>query len=104
MANQYTNKPSDKNKYIANKVMENLNSKVKASAKTYRDHKVRVIRAIKKKFSGEALDSQVHQLKSQEASEINNRGIDAQLDYLITEAGLDYVEDYYLRKPDSNNE
>ncbi|MEW6545198.1 MAG: hypothetical protein AB1411_16540 [Nitrospirota bacterium] len=35
----------------------------------------------------DALDSLVHDMKSQEASAINNEGIEGQLDYLIESAG-----------------
>jgi hypothetical protein len=34
-------------------------------------------------FGGEKLDEFVHDAKSQEASDINNGGIDAQIDYLL---------------------
>ncbi len=37
------------------------------------------------------LDDDVHQIKSLEASKINNAGISAQLDYLFQEHGLDWL-------------
>jgi hypothetical protein len=39
------------------------------------------------------LDDLVIELKSNEASELNNAGTDAQLDYLIEAGGLPWVED-----------
>lgn len=38
------------------------------------------------------LDDLVHDAKSQEASNINNAGFDAQFDYLIKALGVDWAE------------
>ena len=39
------------------------------------------------------LDDTVHELKSVEATEINNNGVSAQLDYIIARAGVSFLED-----------
>ena len=38
------------------------------------------------------LDSHVHELKSQEASDINNSGLRDQFNYLCDRGGVDWVE------------
>jgi hypothetical protein len=43
-------------------------------------------------FKPEMIDDHVHELKSAEAAGINNAGLEAQFDYLIDEAGADWVE------------
>jgi hypothetical protein len=42
------------------------------------------------------LDDHVHELKSREASVINNAGMAEQFDYLYTEAGADWIESALL--------
>ena len=46
----------------------------------------------KNRFKSEDIDEHIHQLKSVEASDINNDGLGAQFDYLIVTAGPDFVE------------
>lgn len=41
---------------------------------------------------GDALDEIVHHAKSQEASNINNGGLDEQVQFLISEGGCSYEE------------
>ena len=42
-------------------------------------------------YASEDLDSFVHELKSMEAAEINNKGINAQLEYMAEAGGLDWM-------------
>ena len=39
------------------------------------------------------LDDIVHNLKSQEASTINNDGVDSQLDYILSKSSLEWLEE-----------
>lgn len=55
-----------------------------------------LFRAIKARYSEADLDDEVHQAKSQEASDINNQGIDVQLEYLEEVGGLGFLEEYFL--------
>jgi len=56
-----------------------------------------VFRKIKERFDSIDFDSHVHELKSQEASEINNAGLDAQLEYLEEVAGVDWLIEVFLQ-------
>jgi hypothetical protein len=47
------------------------------------------------------LDEQVHEAKAQEASSINNAGIEAQLSYLLRYGGLEWLREYF--SPDLND-
>jgi len=62
------------------------------------DKRKRVFAAIKAKYEDADLDDQVHEIMTLRASEINNEGIDAQLEFLATECGLKWLEDYYLKE------
>ena len=42
--------------------------------------------------NGIDLDDEVHDSKAEEASEINNRGSQDQIDYLVSMHGVDYVK------------
>ena len=42
---------------------------------------------------GITLDDIVHNLKSQEASTINNDGVDSQLDYILSKSSLEWLEE-----------
>jgi hypothetical protein len=52
---------------------------------------------IKAKFSTEDLCDHVIELKAQEACDINNQGIDDQLEYLYSEGGHDWMEELFVR-------
>lgn len=39
------------------------------------------------------LDSEVHELKSQEASDINNAGLGSQLEFLLEKCGESFLQD-----------
>ena len=43
-------------------------------------------------FKPEMVDEFIHELKSGEAADINNAGLEEQFDYLIQHAGPDWVE------------
>jgi hypothetical protein len=58
--------------------------------------KKEILQKIRERYTSIDLDEHVHELKSQEASEINNRGMDYQLHYLITERGVDWLEKVFL--------
>lgn len=45
----------------------------------------------KEKFNSEDLDDFVLDLKSDEASDINNSGIDSQLEYMLESGGIKYM-------------
>jgi len=47
-------------------------------------------------FSGSCLDEVVHDLKSEEASDINNDGIDTQCKYIVKQCGLKRLEELVL--------
>jgi len=47
--------------------------------------------AIRARYSASDLDSHVIELKNCEASEINNAGVDAQLEYLEEAAGIAWL-------------
>ena len=44
------------------------------------------------RFESEDLDEHVYELKSQEASVINNSGLQEQFNYLCDSGGIDWVE------------
>jgi hypothetical protein len=50
------------------------------------------------------LDSHVHELKAQEASDINNSSFEEQVRYLIEHAGADWVRDALLDDPPGDAE
>ena len=60
--------------------------------------KAKVFKEIKDWYGPEDLDSHVHIVKSEEASAINNSGIDAQLEYLSEQCGLNWLIDTFLDK------
>lgn len=51
-----------------------------------------------KVFTSEMIDDYVHDLKSEEASGLNNQGLEAQFDYLIDAAGPDWMEQLIIEK------
>ncbi len=53
--------------------------------------KQEVFKQIKEKYSSVDLDNHVHDLKSAEASYINNAGIGAQLEYLEAATDLNWL-------------
>ena len=55
-----------------------------------------VLAAIRARYDSSDLDSHVIELKNCEASEINNRGLDAQLEYLEQTAGIDCLAQVFL--------
>jgi len=59
--------------------------------------KKQVFKQIKEIVGEFDLDEEVHEFKSLEASKINNEGINAQLEYLEKEAGLDWLIETYLK-------
>jgi len=59
-------------------------------------NKNEVLKKIREKHTSADLDDHVHELKSQEAAEINNRGVDFQLHYLMTECGQSWLEKMFL--------
>lgn len=62
------------------------------------ERKKRIFKAIKEKYEDADLDDQVHEIMTLKAAAINNDGIDAQLEFLAQEAGLKWLEDYYLKE------
>ncbi len=46
-----------------------------------------------------SLDCFVAELKAQEAANVNNEGLDAQLAFMVESGGLDWVEDSIYHKP-----
>jgi hypothetical protein len=50
------------------------------------------------------LDDHVHELKSNEASTINNTGIEAQVEYLMEQAGEDWVREIFVDSVKLTNE
>ena len=59
-------------------------------------HEKDILAHIKARYSSEDLDSEVFQTKSREASDINNGGIDKQLEFLVEAWGLGALETYFL--------
>ena len=55
----------------------------------------KIFKDIKSKYDSADLDDEVHALMSQKASNINNAGIDAQLEFLADEAGLEWLKEYF---------
>ena len=53
--------------------------------------KEQIFDAIRARYDSSDLDSHVIELKDREAAEINNAGIDAQLEYLEEVAGIDWL-------------
>lgn len=62
----------------------------------YQKRRKDVFKRIKDKYEDCDLDDQVHEIMSLKASAINNAGVDAQLEFLAKEAGLDWLEKFYL--------
>jgi len=56
-----------------------------------------IFKQIKKHFSAEDLDEHIHELKCEEAADINNSGIDTQLEYLYEKAGADWLIEIFCR-------
>lgn len=59
-----------------------------------------LIREISLRHTPEDLDDHVHELKSKEASTINNTGIEAQICYLVEQGGEEWVREVFLPKED----
>lgn len=58
---------------------------------------IKIFKELFKKLSTTDLDDYVHDIKSQEATNINNAGLHAQLVYLETTRGLDWLIDTFLK-------
>lgn len=71
-------------------------AKKKYKLADYNKRRSDIFKRIKAKYEDCDLDGQVHEIMSLKASAINNEGLDAQLDFLAKEAGLDWLEEYYL--------
>jgi hypothetical protein len=56
----------------------------------------KVLQAIEARYEPADLDDHVHELKSREASDINNAGIDEQVKYLLDAGGLQWVIETFL--------
>lgn len=59
-----------------------------------------LIREISLRHNSEDLDDHVHELKSKEASAINNAGIEEQVKYLVQEGGEEWVREIFLPEED----
>ena len=55
-----------------------------------------ILAAIRSRYDSSDLDSHVIELKNCEAREINNSGLDAQLEYLEQAAGIDWLAHAFL--------
>lgn len=55
--------------------------------------KADLIRKVAKRFNDGDLDSHVIEIKSQEASEINNQGVIGQVEFLHDSCGADWLEE-----------
>ena len=56
----------------------------------------KVFNAMLKKYGDGDLDDAVHEIMSIKASRLNNEGIHAQLDFLADEAGIHWLNEYFL--------
>lgn len=63
-----------------------------------------LIEAVMKRFNSSDFDDHIHELKSKEASAINNAGPEEQLKYLIEQCGEDWVREVFLPKTDLPDE
>lgn len=63
-----------------------------------------LIKAVVKRFDSSDFDEHIHELKSKEASAINNLGPEEQVNYLIEECGEDWVREVFLPKVDAEPE
>lgn len=59
--------------------------------------KAEVFKKIQEKYGPEDLDDHVHEFKSGKASDINNYGMESQLEYLHESAGLNWLEKVFLK-------
>jgi hypothetical protein len=57
-----------------------------------------LVREIGLRHVPEDLDDHVHELKSKEASDINNTSLEAQVSYLVEAAGEEWVREVFLPK------
>jgi len=60
--------------------------------------KIKIFKEIKSWYRSEDLDIHIHELKANEASEINNNGIDTQLEFLANSCGLDWLVKTFLKE------
>lgn len=60
------------------------------------ERKQAVFKAIREKYSPEDLDEHVQEIFLLKAGEINNGGIDAQLEFLAHESSLAWLEEMFL--------
>lgn len=60
----------------------------------------KLIEEIAARHAPSDLDDHVHELKSKEASAINNAGIEAQVTYLVEQGGEEWVREVFLPKED----
>lgn len=63
--------------------------------------RARLLTRLKKHASEEELDETIHMLVSQQASSINNGGLDAQFEYMEKHCGLDWIDERFTwsKKP-----
>jgi len=57
-----------------------------------------VFTKIKERYDECDLDEHVHEIKFEQASEINNQGMDAQLEFLAEQCGVDWLEQMFLEE------
>jgi hypothetical protein len=79
-------------KWLHNK-LDSAEKRIRMDAK-----EIKVRDAVKKQYNACDLDDHVHELKSREATTINNSSMDEQLTYLIESGGLDWVEEVFLKE------
>ena len=61
--------------------------------------KQRVFKYIFERYEGADLSSHVQEIMALKSANLNNRGIHVQLEFLLQEAGLDWLEQVFLRQP-----
>jgi len=61
--------------------------------------KQRVFKYIFERYEGADLSSHVREIMALKSANLNNRGIHVQLEYLLQEAGLNWLEQVFLRQP-----
>ena len=61
--------------------------------------KQRVFKYIFERYEGADLSSHVREIMALKTANLNNRGIHVQLEYLLQEAGLNWLEQVFLRQP-----
>ena len=54
-----------------------------------------LIQRLKDHNANDELDSTIHELFAQQATEVNNKGMEVQLDYMIEAAGIEWVDERF---------